>query len=113
MSRQCSAIWLMHWFQRYCASKSGVTGLTRSLAHRYGPEGVRINAVAPGYHKTEMTQPLWSDPEAAEHICKRTALKHWGRAEDLTGAVIFLSSSAAKYITGVTLPVDGGYVSGM
>lgn len=97
----------------YCASKSGVTGLTRALAHRYGPQGVRINAVAPGYHQTEMTRPLWSDKKAAEHIRHRTALKRWGRAEDLTGAIIFLSSSAAQYITGVTLPVDGGYVSGM
>lgn len=97
----------------YCASKSGVTGLTRALAHRYGAQGVRINAVAPGYHQTEMTRPLWSDAQAAEHIQHRTALKRWGRADDLTGAVIFLSSSAAQYITGVTLPVDGGYVSGM
>lgn len=97
----------------YCASKSGVTGLTRALAHRYGPQGVRINAVAPGYHQTEMTRPLWSDPDAAEHIRNRTALKRWGRADDLTGAVLFLCSSAAQYITGVTLPVDGGYVSGM
>lgn len=97
----------------YCASKSGVTGLTRSLAHRYGPQGVRINAVAPGYHKTEMTRPLWSDPDAAEHIRRRTALKRWGEADDLVGAVVFLSSDAAHYITGVTLPVDGGYVSGM
>lgn len=97
----------------YCASKSGVTGLTRSLAHRYGPQGVRINAVAPGYHKTEMTRALWSDPDAATHICKRTALKRWGSADDLTGAVIFLCSSAVHYITGVTLPVDVGYISGM
>lgn len=97
----------------YCASKSGVTGLTRALAHRYGPEGVRVNAVAPGYHQTAMTRPLWSDPVASEHIRQRTALKRWGCAEDLTGAVIFLCSDAAQYITGVTLPVDGGYVSGM
>ncbi|OON38683.1 oxidoreductase [Izhakiella australiensis] len=97
----------------YCASKSGVTGLTRALAHRYGPQGVRVNAVAPGYHKTDMTQPLWRDPAAAEHISNRTALKRWGRAEDLVGAVLFLSSDAAQYITGAVLPVDGGYVSGM
>lgn len=97
----------------YCASKSGVTGLTRALAHRYGPQGVRVNAIAPGYHKTSMTRPLWSDPSAAEHICQRTALKRWGRADDLTGAAIFLCSDAEQYITGVTLPVDGGYVSGM
>jgi len=96
----------------YCASKSGITGLTRALAHRYGPEGVRVNAVAPGYHKTDMTEALWSDPAAAEHIRGRTALKRWGSADDLVGAVLFLSSNAAQYVTGVVLPVDGGYVSG-
>ncbi|KGT89134.1 oxidoreductase [Erwinia typographi] len=97
----------------YCASKSGVVGLTRALAHRYGPLGVRVNAVAPGYHRTEMTRPLWDNPTSAEHIRQRTALKRWGEAEDLVGAVVFLSSDASQYITGVTLPVDGGYVSGM
>lgn len=96
----------------YCASKSGITGLTRALAHRYGSQGVRVNAVAPGYHKTDMTEALWSDPAAAEHIRGRTALKRWGSADDLVGAVVFLSSSAAQYVTGVVLPVDGGYVSG-
>lgn len=97
----------------YCASKSGVVGLTRALAHRYGTQGVRVNAIAPGYHRTDMTRPLWEDPRAAEHIRQRTALKRWGEADDLVGAVIFLSSAASQYITGVTLPVDGGYISGM
>ena len=46
----------------YCASKTGVLGLTRALAHRFGPEGIRVNAVAPGYHRTDMTKALWSDP---------------------------------------------------
>jgi len=96
----------------YCASKSGISGLTRALAHRYGEQGVRVNAIAPGYHKTDMTKPLWSEPQAAEHIRKRTALKRWGSADDLVGAVLFLSSDAARYVTGVVLPVDGGYVSG-
>jgi NAD(P)-dependent dehydrogenase (short-subunit alcohol dehydrogenase family) len=96
----------------YCASKSGVVGLTRALAHRFGPKGIRVNAIAPGYHRTDMTRPLWEDPTAAEKIEQRTALKRWGEAGDLVGAALFLSGPAAAYITGVTLPVDGGYVSG-
>jgi len=96
----------------YCASKSGVVGLTRALSHRFGPKGIRVNAIAPGYHRTDMTRGLWEDPKAAEKIEQRTALKRWGEASDLVGAALFLSGPAAAYITGVTLPVDGGYVSG-
>lgn len=96
----------------YCASKSGVLGLTRALAHRFGEQGVRVNAIAPGYHRTAMTEGLWADPAAADKIAQRTALKRWGESADLVGAAVFLASSAAAYITGATLPVDGGYVSG-
>ncbi|WP_345817504.1 SDR family oxidoreductase (plasmid) [Paraburkholderia sp. PREW-6R] len=96
----------------YCASKTGVLGLTRSLAHAFGAAGVRINAIAPGYHRTDMTRPLWESPVAADKIAARSALKRWGEAEDLVGATLFLASPGAAFITGVTLPVDGGYVSG-
>ena len=96
----------------YGASKSGILGLTRHLAHAFGPEGIRVNAIAPGYHKTAMTQPLWSDPLAAARIAERSALKRWGSVDDLVGAVLFLASPAAAFITGVDLPVDGGYVTG-
>jgi NAD(P)-dependent dehydrogenase (short-subunit alcohol dehydrogenase family) len=96
----------------YCASKSGVLGLTRSLAHAFGVAGVRVNAIAPGYHRTDMTRPLWESPASAQKIAARTALKRWGEAEDLVGAALFLASPAAAFVTGVTLPVDGGYVSG-
>jgi NAD(P)-dependent dehydrogenase (short-subunit alcohol dehydrogenase family) len=94
----------------YCASKTGVLGLTRALAHRFGPEGIRVNAVAPGYHKTDMTKALWSDPEPAAKIAAKAALKRWGTVDDLIGAVVFLSSPAALFVTATTLPVDGGYV---
>jgi NAD(P)-dependent dehydrogenase (short-subunit alcohol dehydrogenase family) len=94
----------------YCASKTGVVGLTRVLAHRFGPEGVRVNAVAPGYHKTDMTKALWSDPVPAAKIAAKSAFKRWGTVEDLVGAVVFLCSPAAQFITATTLPVDGGYV---
>jgi NAD(P)-dependent dehydrogenase (short-subunit alcohol dehydrogenase family) len=96
----------------YCASKSGILGLTRALAHRYGLEGVRVNAIAPGYHRTAMTHGLWSEEPAASKIADRTALKRWGEADDLVGAAIFLSTPASRYITGATLAVDGGYVVG-
>lgn len=96
----------------YCASKTGVLGLTRSLAHAFGSAGVRVNAIAPGYHRTDMTRPLWESPASAQKIAARSALKRWGEAEDLVGATMFLASPAAAFITGVTLPVDGGYVSG-
>lgn len=96
----------------YGASKSGILGLTRTLAHAYGPQGVRVNAIAPGYHKTLMTKGLWSNPMSENNIAKRTALKHWGRPEDLVGAALFLASPAAGYVTGTCLDVDGGFVSG-
>ncbi len=96
----------------YCASKTGVMGLTRALAHKFGPEGIRVNAIAPGYHKTDMTRDLWTDPVNAGKIENRTAMKRWGTVEDLVGTVLFLASPAAIYVTATTLPVDGGYVVG-
>lgn len=96
----------------YTASKTGIVGLTRALAHRYGRDGVRVNAVAPGYHKTEMTKALWSVEDSAQKIAERAALKRWGTVEDLVGPILFLCSPAAAFVTGITLPVDGGYHSG-
>jgi NAD(P)-dependent dehydrogenase (short-subunit alcohol dehydrogenase family) len=94
----------------YGASKTGIMGLTRALAHKYGPEGIRVNAIAPGYHKTMMTKDLWSDPKAAEAIARKAALKRWGSVDDLVGTALFLASPAAEFVTATTLPVDGGYV---
>lgn len=96
----------------YGASKTGVLGLTRHLAHAFGPEGIRVNAISPGYHKTDMTKALWTDPIPAEKIAARSALKRWGTVDDLVGTALFLSSPAAIFITGVDLPVDGGFVVG-
>ncbi len=96
----------------YGASKTGILGLTRHLAHAFGPDGIRVNAIAPGYHKTDMTKPLWSEPEAAARIAARTALKRWGTVDDLVGAALFLASPAAAYITSIDLQVDGGYAVG-
>lgn len=96
----------------YGASKTGVLGLTRHLAHAFGPDGVRVNAIAPGYHKTDMTKALWTDPPSAAKIASRSALKRWGTVDDLVGAALFLSSPAAAFVTGADLPVDGGFVVG-
>lgn len=96
----------------YGASKAGVLGLTRHLAHAFGPEGIRVNAIAPGYHETEMTRALWTDPEPAGKIAARSALKRWGTVDDLVGAALFLASPAAAFVTGADLPVDGGFVVG-
>ena len=97
----------------YCASKTGLLGLTRSLAHSMGMAGVRVNAIAPGYHRTNMTRALWEDPPKADKIAARSALKRWGEVDDLVGAALFLASPASAFITGVTLPVDGGYATGV
>ena len=95
----------------YTASKTGIVGLTRALAHQWGQDGIRVNAIAPGYHKTDMTKPLWSDPVAAAKIADRAAAKRWGTAEDLVGPALFLASDAASFVTGAVLPVDGGFLS--
>lgn len=96
----------------YTASKTGVLGLTRSLAHRFGARGIRVNAVAPGYHVTDMTRGLWENPVEESRIARRAALKRWGTVDDLIGATVFLCSPAATFITGIVLPVDGGYHTG-
>lgn len=96
----------------YGASKTGVLGLTRHLAHAFGPDGIRVNAISPGYHKTDMTKGLWTDPVPAEKIAQRSALKRWGTVDDLVGTALFLASPAAAFITAADLPVDGGFVNG-
>ncbi|MCI0999255.1 MULTISPECIES: SDR family NAD(P)-dependent oxidoreductase [Ochrobactrum] len=96
----------------YTASKAGIVGLTRAMAHKYGRDGVRVNAVAPGYHKTDMTKDLWQVEGSADKIAQRSALKRWGTVDDLVGPTLFLASPAAAFVTGAVLPVDGGYHSG-
>ncbi|MCA9120625.1 MAG: SDR family oxidoreductase [Planctomycetaceae bacterium] len=93
----------------YSASKGGVAQLTKSLAIAWAPEGVRVNAIAPGWIETPLTEPLVNDPVLRNAIVERTPMRRWGQPEEVTGAVKFLCSSAAAFITGVVLPVDGGY----
>jgi NAD(P)-dependent dehydrogenase (short-subunit alcohol dehydrogenase family) len=94
----------------YSASKGGVAQLTKSLAIAYAADGIRVNAVAPGWIATPLTQPLQDDPARAAPILARTPLGRWGTPADIAGPVLFLASAAARFVTGVVLPVDGGYL---
>jgi NAD(P)-dependent dehydrogenase (short-subunit alcohol dehydrogenase family) len=93
----------------YSASKGGIVQLTKSLAVAWAGEGIRVNAIAPGWIKTDMTAPLYQDDARDAAIIERTPLRRWGQPEDVCGAAVFLCSPAAAFITGVVLPVDGGY----
>ena len=93
----------------YSASKGGVAQLTKSLAIAWAADGIRVNAIAPGWIETPLTEPLTSDPARRQNIVDRTPLARWGQPDDVVGAALFLSSPAAAFITGVILPVDGGY----
>ncbi len=94
----------------YCAAKAGLEGMTRALAVEWGPGGVTVNAIAPGYMMTpdNMATPLRADPERAGFFAQRTALRRWGQADELDGAVVFLAGNASAYCTGHVLVVDGG-----
>ena len=94
----------------YSASKGGVAQLTRSLAIAFAPQGIRVNAVAPGWIETPLTAGLVADPARSAAILERTPLGRWGQPGDIVGPVMFLCSPAAAFVTGVILPVDGGYL---
>lgn len=95
----------------YAASKGGVAQLTKSLAIAFAPDGIRVNAVAPGWIETPLTAGIREDRARYAATRDRTALGRWGRPEDVVGAVMFLASPAAAYVTGIVLPVDGGYLA--
>ena len=95
----------------YAASKGGVGQLTKSLAAAWAPEGIRVNAVAPGWIATELTRPLVEDADRSAPILARTPMARWGEPADVGGAILFLLSDAAKFVTGTVLPVDGGYLA--
>jgi NAD(P)-dependent dehydrogenase (short-subunit alcohol dehydrogenase family) len=95
----------------YSASKGGIVQLTKSLAVAWAAEGIRVNAVAPGWIATDLTAALQADPVAAERILSRTPMARWGDPAEVAGAIAFLTGPDATFITGAVLPVDGGYQS--
>ena len=95
----------------YAASKHAVAGVTKALANEWARHGVQVNAVAPGYMRTDNTQALRDDPVRTEQILARIPAGRWGEPEDLAGAVVFLASPASDYVTGHVLVVDGGWMA--
>lgn len=94
----------------YAASKHGVVGITRAYADALAPYNIQVNALSPGYIRTDMTKVLEEDPIRGPEIKGHIPSGEWGVPEDLMGPLIFLASSASDYVTGTTLPVDGGYL---
>jgi 2-deoxy-D-gluconate 3-dehydrogenase len=96
----------------YAASKGGVAQLTKALANEWAPHGVNVNAIAPGYFRTELTAPIWrDDPTRNAEILARIPAARWGEPADLAGATVFLASRASDYVQGIVLPVDGGWLA--
>lgn len=95
----------------YVASKAGLAGLTRALAIDLGERNIRVNAIAPGYIRTAMTEASYGDPTRREARLQRTILKRWGTPGDLVGAAVFLASDASAYVTGQEIVVDGGWMA--
>ena len=94
----------------YAAAKSGIAGLTHALSNEWASKGVNVNAIAPGYIATDNTQALQDDPDRSRSILERIPAARWGRPDDLGGATVFLASRASDYVSGVVLPVDGGWL---
>ncbi|WP_334019963.1 2-dehydro-3-deoxy-D-gluconate 5-dehydrogenase KduD [Alteromonas sp. S015] len=95
----------------YTASKHAIAGLTKALANEWGQHNIQVNAIAPGYIRTDNTQALQDDSERSNEILKRIPANRWGEAEDLQGAAVFLASDASAYVNGHILAVDGGFLA--
>jgi len=95
----------------YDASKGGVVQLTKTMALEWAEQGIRVNALCPGFTKTELTRKLWESKEKLELIANLTPMKRMATPEEMTGAVVFLASDASKFVTGSSLVVDGGWMA--
>ena len=95
----------------YAASKGGIGQLTKSLAAAWAAEGIRVNALAPGWIETELTRPLVEDAARSAPILARTPMGRWGKPDDIGGVAVFLATDAARFVTGAIIPVDGGYLA--
>jgi gluconate 5-dehydrogenase len=97
----------------YAMTKGGIRQLTKSLAVEWAPHGIHVNAIGPGFTRTDMTRGLWQDAAFEAAVNRRTPLGRWGTPEDMGAAAVFLAAPASDYITGQTLYVDGGLLSSM
>jgi NAD(P)-dependent dehydrogenase (short-subunit alcohol dehydrogenase family) len=95
----------------YSASKGGIGQLTKSLAAAWASEGIRVNAVAPGWIATPLTEALRADADKSAPILARTPMARWGTPEEVAGGIVFLASPAARFVTGAILAIDGGYLA--
>lgn len=95
----------------YTSSKSGVLGLTKSLANEWAQQGINVNAIAPGYMETNNTEVLRADENRSSEILGRIPAGRWGTPEDMAGPIVFLASEASRYVHGYTIAVDGGWLA--
>jgi len=95
----------------YTTSKGGIGQLTKALAVEWAPHHINVNAIGPGYFRTDMNRPLYEDPTFNQWVIDRTPMKRWGEPKDLVGAALFFASSASDYVTGQILYVDGGWLA--
>jgi NAD(P)-dependent dehydrogenase (short-subunit alcohol dehydrogenase family) len=100
----------MHGLSAYSASKGAVDALVRTMAIELGPRGVTVNGVAPGWFDSPLAAGVRSSEMLDRQIVEHTALRRWGQAEDLPGIYLFLASDASRFMTGIVIPVDGGYL---
>lgn len=95
----------------YGASKSGILGMTRALAAEWAGQGLRVNAIAPGYFRTDLTEVFYRDPDWSGAMLQKIPQRRFGQGQDLVGAVVFLASDASAYVTGQCIAIDGGYLA--